>query len=698
MKEIINIFINDIKNISKQKIAIVILIGILIIPGIYAWFNIDSNWNPYDNTGNLPIAIVNKDKGVTLLEENLNMGDLMEESLKKNHNMKWIFTDEITANKKVDRGEYYGEIVIPEDFSQKIVTLFDNGEIKKPEFDFYVNQKKNPIAPIIVDKAVGTIQNTLNQNFVNAFIYKIIDTAENMDVVGKGENSTNELIIKLTETKKSVQELRKIMTAISTASNSTSKSLSAVRDLIPEKSEFSNIDINNIQDYFNSTYQTLDNNLSFIVSSINDKGEEINTLIQSIDSTNASEKLPAIAEKLTTMKSDLNSILNALSSIDTVVPSSAIADIENKIKNLVSEIDTMQELISQDTITSDDIENIKKKWQELNTQLLDVVSTYSSSIQNEMNTIYTNASNSLSQLTILIARIDESLKNLDSAMANLIGALNSTTQLSGSMDEILLGVEVGIDDVIKRLSATADSELYAKIVALLQNDPAVVADFISSPIETNEINLYSINSYGSKMAAFYTILACWVGCTLLISILKTDIKRTKKNKELKNYQTFFGRFIIFAIMAILQGFIIGIGDIIMQVQVVNYQLFLLTIMFSSLVFVLIVYSLTISLGKIGEAMAIVFMVLQVAGSGGTFPLELLPRFYQIFHEFMPFYPAMNALRETIGGFYENDYIVYMLQLSCHTIIPLLLGLGFRRHIVHIKEKADKSLEKTDIII
>ena len=233
---------------------------------------------------------------------------------------------------------------------------------------------------------------------------------------------------------------------------------------------------------------------------------------------------------------------------------------------------------------------------------------------------------------------------------------------------------------------------------MLQNDPEVVADFISSPIQTNEIDLYEINSYGSKMAAFYTILACWVGCTLLISILKTDIKKTKKTKNLKNYQTFFGRFMIFGIMAVLQGLIIGIGDIIMNVQVINYTLFLLTIMLSSLVFVLIVYSLTISFGKIGEAVAIVLMVLQVAGSGGTFPLELLPKFYQVFHEFMPFYPAMSALRETIGGFYQNDYMIYIGQLLCHTIIPLLLGLGFRRHIIHLKEKADESLEATDIIV
>ena len=127
-------------------------------------------------------------------------------------------------------------------------------------------------------------------------------------------------------------------------------------------------------------------------------------------------------------------------------------------------------------------------------------------------------------------------------------------------------------------------------------------------------------------------------------------------------------------------------------------LFLFTIMLSSLVFMLIIYSLAISFGKIGEAVAVVIMVAQVAGSGGTFPIELLPSFFQRLQPFMPFYPSMTAVRETIGGFYGSTYTTALLLLLCHTIIPLLLGLVIRRPIIELKHNISKDIEKTDVII
>ena len=199
------------------------------------------------------------------------------------------------------------------------------------------------------------------------------------------------------------------------------------------------------------------------------------------------------------------------------------------------------------------------------------------------------------------------------------------------------------------------------------------------------------------MAPFYTILATWVGGTLLASIVKTTVKPDEKLGEPKLYQEFFGRFFIFGTTAVLQGLVIAIGDIVLGVQVINYPLFILTCMLSSLVFMLIIYSLTISFGKVGEAASVVLLVIQVAGSGGTFPIELLPRMFQVFQPFMPFYPAMNALRETIGGFYGNEYIINIGILLCHTIIPLILGVALRKPIKALKDKLSKKLEETDLI-
>ena len=132
MKKIIEIFKNDIQSLLNSKMAVVIILGIIIIPGIYAWLNIDSNWGPYDNTGNLPVAVVNNDEGVTLLGEKISIGDEIEKSLKENNSMKWVFTDEKTAKEKVEEGAYYGAIIIPENFSGKLTTIIKEEEVEKP--------------------------------------------------------------------------------------------------------------------------------------------------------------------------------------------------------------------------------------------------------------------------------------------------------------------------------------------------------------------------------------------------------------------------------------------------------------------------------------------------------------------------------------------------------------------------------------
>lgn len=698
MKKIIEIFKTDMKKVWKRKIAVIILIGLLFIPGIYAWLNIDSNWNPYGNTGNLPIAVVNKDQGLTILNEDINMGSLLVDSLKSNTAMKWIFTDEEDAKTNVDKGKYYGVIILPEDFTSKIATLFDGTEIVKPQFDFYVNQKKNPIAPIIVNKAIGTIENNLDQAFVNAIVYKVMDTAEDANVVAEGTATTTDVITKLKNTNKSIEQLRATLNTISLASDSAGNALNAVKDLLPTVSNISTTsskNISNMKDIiksFNGVYTDVNNNIGLIIDAAATISSNVNNVIQSGKIKENKEYLLNALNSLSSVLSQLNSIIDSLNGTQGVTL--------DKLKELTQQaLDDVNKMIEDlNKMDESSLADLKAKSAELNQKIQNIKTQYNNTVKLALNKAFSNASTSMSNIANTISTLDTALGKSDTALASTIKALDSTGKLTTNIDTVLVSLEDDINKIISKLGGATQSELYLKILNLLENKPNDVADFISTPIATNEIDLYEINSYGSKMAPFYTVLASWVGCTLLVSIVKTDIKKDKKLGEIKPYQAFFGRFMTFGILAILQGLVIGVGDIIMGVQVVNYPLFLLTIMLTSLVFMLIVYSLTISFGKVGEATAVVIMVLQVAGSGGTFPIELLPGFFQKLQPIMPFYPAMNALRETIGGFYGNNYIMYIGALLLHTIIPLLIGLVFRRPIIKFKQELSEKLEETDLIV
>lgn len=703
MKKILEIFKYDVSNLLKSKIALIIIIGIMIIPGIYAWLNIDSNWGPYDNTGNLPIAVVNKDKGITILGEKVSIGDEIEKSLKSNTAMKWVFTNEHDAIAKVKEGKYYGCIIIPKNFSNKLTTLVEDGKIEKPKFNFYVNDKKNPIAPIIVNKAVGTIQNSVNQAFVEKIIYKFVDAVEDIDVASKNETAVDDVIGKLNNAKAKVQDLRVIVQTTNLAANSTSKSLSAVRQLLPKVSDISGatkeqlVEIRNATKSFTSIADSVKKDIS---TTIDDTETIMNNLVDNITNTNMTNidsKKDEIIDKLDKIIVVLKRLDTTLTSINSVTNLPETKKLESKVKEQITKMETIKNMVNTSPMTLSNLNEIKEKINESKNEISAIKKQYKKTVKDEISNLYKNAAESVNNSTDTLLNLNVSLDNVDIAMKYMIDALNNGDELSGDIDKILEKFELDIDKIIETIQETRNNEIYSNFIKLLKNKPEDIADFISSPVENNEKVLYSIETYGSKMSPFYSILACWVGCTLLTAILKINIKESKITKKAKNYQKFFGRFMLFGIIAMIQGLIIGIGDIILQVQTTNAFLFLITLMLSSLIFVLIIYSLAISFGKIGQALSIVIMVLQVAGSGGTFPIELLPRPFQILQPFMPFYPAMNAVRETIGGFYKTDYIKYILILLCHMIIPLILGLVLSKQTSKIKEKLEKELEKTGVI-
>ena len=703
MKKIIEIFTNDVKNLLKSTMAIVIILGICFIPGIYAWLNIASNWGPYDNTGNLPLAIVNNDEGTTLLGENVNMGKEMEESLKDNDAMKWIFTDEEDAKLKVDQSKYYGAIIIPQDFSKSVTTIMEKDAIKKPTLDFYVNHKKNPIAPIIVNKAVGAIQNSVNQSFVNTIVYKAVSKAENVDIITKSNQTTDDLVEKLNEAKGRMEELRLILKTTDAATTTTSKSLSAIRKILPTLGDITSTskegitDMKNAAQSFNDTFDNMEKD----VSSILDEAEIIvaDTLdvINQTDPSNIVEKFTNASGKIDRVLVVLKRLDSILTSINNVANLTGLELLENKLSERIGKIEALQNLLNNTVEGINNLEKIKAEINELNDSIVSFRHEYEDTVKDDLSNLYTSASDAVKNASNVMSNLNISLNNVDDSMKYMISALESGGELTQNIDAVVINFEADIDRIIDVVKEAKKSEIYENVVNLLKNKPQDIADFLSAPVDTNEIDVYPVEIYGSKMAPFYSILACWVGCTILTAILKINLKETEITKDAKHYQKFFGRFILFGILAMIQGLVIGIGDLFLQVQTVNAFLFLITLMLSSLIFVLIIYSLAIAFGKIGQALSIVIMVLQVAGSGGTFPIELLPRLFQILQPFMPFHPAMNAARETIGGFYGNDYIKYILILLCHAIIPLILGLVFSKYTEKTKKKLEKELHDTDVI-
>lgn len=681
----------------------IIVLGLIFIPGVYAWLNIDSNWGPYDNTGNIPIAVVNEDEGATILGEEINIGNEIKSSLAQNDAMKWIFTDQDEAISSVEQSKYYGAIIIPKDFSKHLVSILGSDQPEKPKFDFYVNNKKNPIAPIIVNKAVGAIQNSVNQTFVNTVAYKMMGAAEDLDAFAKSSGIADGLIEKLEDAKTKVQQLRIILKTTNLAMDATDKSILAIREILPtidgltDTTKQGLTEIKNVANSFNATYKEMEEEISSLINNSETNAEEFSEILSKINSGNVIGNVTSATAKLDELSTNLKKLDEVLASIDEATQLPEIQTLREKISQTLTDIENLKNLMTNTAEALSNLSEIKTRTNNISQKLTALEEQYQNTVKGNLNNLYQGASRAVDQATNVMLNLNTSLDNVNSSMKYMMEALESGGELMENVDVILENFQTDIDKMIGVVKEAKSSELYQNIANLLKNNPEEVASFLSTPVETNEIEVYPIKTYGSEMAPFYSVLACWVGCTILAAILKVDIKKTKTTADAKNYQKFFGRFLLFAGLAMCQGLMIGIGDLILQVQTVNWCLFLVTLMLSSLVFILIIYSLVAAFGKIGQAISIVIMVLQIAGSGGTFPIELLPRLFQVLQPYMPFYPAMNALRETIGGFYQNNYLMYMLMLLCHTILPLLLGLALSKYTAKIKSKLQKELHATDIL-
>lgn len=267
------------------------------------------------------------------------------------------------------------------------------------------------------------------------------------------------------------------------------------------------------------------------------------------------------------------------------------------------------------------------------------------------------------------------------------------------MKKLLKRIYKQVDQVEAAVSGIGDNESLQQITEVLQNEPEKIGTFFSTPVEMQTKPIYHIENYGSQMAPFYTILSIWVGALILVAIIHTKVKPVEKIMNLKPYQEYFGRYAVFFFVGQIQTLLCVLGDLFfMEIQCKHIFLFWCAAALASLVFTLLIYSLTYAFGNVGEALAIVVMVVQVAGAGGTFPKEVLPAVYQRIYSFLPFPYAMDALKEAVGGRYQNDYWVCLGKLAAFAVVSLLIGLvlsiPFRRLNVMIEE----SKEQTNLMV
>lgn len=726
MKNIFTIFKRDLQKINGNVIALIVLLGICIVPCLYAWFNIAASWDPYTNTEGIKVAVVNEDKGFTgnVFNLDVNVGDKVISKLSSDKKLGWDIVSNEEAMHGIDSGKYYAAIVIPEDFSKNMMSLFSN-HIEDPEILFYSNEKKNAIAPKVTEKQTTSLQNEINAAFFEN-LYKIAyDTLNTMNVAIK-DTDKDEMVENLLTNLNSIsrdmhlqirtigsfEDLAKsiqstLTTTNSIVANSALKSDALITSLQNQTNELSNLDTNmsHLSKGIDEILSTNEQYFKALSDVINQTEEDIKDTSFNVNRTfkDVSNEIQILIERNQKVKEDLEKANAALPipllGIDrTVEKFASLIDQQTILKNKIdSNVQETEDLI--------DFTNAKKE--ELNQIISDSKSNiagfrddFRQDFSKDIDQIVGNIEDTSNKTISFINSIQKSGEQIDNVTGQLDRNMNDVIDILIKTRSELESASSNLDAMIARIENPESGDKMDTIRTILSEGPTVVTTFLAAPVHYQTEKLYPIENYGSAMTPFYSTLAIWVGGVVLVAMMSVNpTKNTLKDlTNLRDYQVYLGRYLLFALIGLIQSTLIILGDVFyLGVQVESIWYLLLAGWITSLVYVNVIYTLTVSFGDIGKAICVVLMVMQVAGSGGTFPIEVAPEFFKKVYPLLPFVHSMNAMRECIGGFYGNTYW-YELGILLTVLIPsLLLGLLLRRPIIRFNEAFMEKLEETKIM-
>ncbi len=735
MRNIWKIFTGDLKKLVKQPFALVIIIGLCVIPSLYAWFNIFANWDPYANTGGIPVAVVSLDKDYTRKDGSVvNMGESVLESLHSNTSVKWIFLDtEEEAQEGVEAGKYYAAIVITDKFTYSMYNVFSD-DFENPSLIYYQNQKSNAIATKITDTVAGTLQNTINETFIKVAATTIFEEGNSVSDQMQGDSYVEEFCADLEELNDNLKEYSTMIDTFRAGNDRLEAAITHVNYEIPvmqKKLDATTASLNQSSQNLSSTRDTLSNfstnvdtSMSTIQTSLEDMKKILDQSKLADDTAQMTKDLNKVARDTNTLNGQVNNLLAALieqrvqgsvsggdastgsGSGNTAATDAAI----EALKAMQKELDMMNTVIGSVLESTDEqaaekakvnvnnaMNNLKNVIDSCENSVSNMQGIYKNNLVPQMQKVLTNMSDSLNQVTNLVNTLSSTVQNIGVVMEGVGDAVDGTSESLGQIQGVVDGISQKLTDLTEQLEGASEEEMMDILVRFLGGDPDSLGAYFASPVTMETIAMYPVATYGSAMTPFYSTLAIWVGSTILVALVK--VKASPKNlKNVQSYQLYFGRYLLFLLLAQIQAAIIVAGDLwLLKVNIVEPGLFFLAASFSATAFSLLIYSLTLAFGDVGKAVCVIVMVLQIAGSSGTFPIELLPDIYQKIYIFFPFPYAITAMREALAGMYGTAYMAALAKLILFMLEGLLIGLVIRIPFVKLNHFVEERMEDTELM-
>ena len=758
MKIIWGIFKRDMCHATRNVIAVIVSMGLVVVPALYAWFNIAASWDPYGNTKALKVAVANNDKGYKsdLIPVRVNVGETIISTLHANDQLDWQFVKSDKAIDGVESGEYYAAIVIPKGFSADMMTLF-SPDIKHAQLKYYLNEKINPIAPHITDQGATTVVNTIDKTFAKTIAQVGLDLASSI----LHYSQSPQMAEYMRNLNGNLTTMADTLSGASQQVTAYSQLLGSANDIVDSTGKLLASATKAGKQAQNALKQGKSGATSFtsaganVTSSVNTALDQVSGAFDQVaakvnkafdaigkDSDTAASQLTTLSEQVSSSESLYDTYITSLNHMHESVEQLPDSDsakqalleaIDREITLLEAAKGDSQKLAQQLKDASTQVTQDTAAAERSRKEILNRITSAKQSISNVRDDYATNVKPKIDALASTVSTL---ISQTDSMITQLSGTTDSLNDVTSSVGTNIASIRSTLDGIATKLNSSATTlntlitamnssdngaENSNELKSLTTSNASTLSTLISAPVALHRVAVYPIANYGSAMAPFYTILSIWVGAIILCAMLKVTISDREKAHVLGLGDTlpriagpsgpgnasrwglrldheYFGRYAIFALLALLQGTLVCLGDMYFLGVQANHALqFLAVGWLAALVFSNIVYTLTVSFGDIGKAVAVVLLVMQVAGSGGTFPIETLPKFFQMLYPFLPFPHAIDAMHAAMAGSYGNEYLLDMVYLALFLIPSLLLGLVLRKPVIRLNNWVSRNLESTKVM-
>ena len=691
IKHIGNIFWADWQRLTASVVAVVVMLGLCLVPCLYAWFNILSNWDPYGpaSTGNIKVAVANEDKGCEILGLHLNIGELVMEGLQTNDQMGWVFLeDQETALDGVYAGDYYAALVVPEEFTADFVSLLD-GELEHPQIQYYENEKKNAIAPKITGKAKTAVQEQINNTIIEKVAGALTTASSVFQALGlDAEDVAARLIEKLQDAQWQMNQLSKILTSLEDVMNNADDLLTAAAITVDDVNGVlvnASDTVGSVGDMITTGSNIADSTASDVVSILNAIDKSLVDLEDKLRQWGTAEDPTLLQQQL---MRQIDDVIARLQNLAVQAP-----DLADKIDTAIEKLTDLRDAISNagDLDIKDQLLNrLAEARQTIRAAALQ-------SNQNVNDFIHEKNDRALSALRSvqeLLGSGSGKLNGLSSTLDGYAAAMEqsqSTLAAGATLANTVSGYLANMEADVRRIT---DSSAFREFTDMLENNPDGLADYLASPVQLNTEIAYEIGDYGSAMSPYYIMLALFVGSLLTAVMIKVPVTQPQF-LAYRAVERYFGRFVLFFLVGMAQALVTAFGCLyFVGIQCVEPARFVLACCICSLNFAMMNFGLVYALDNVGMAAAVIIMVIQVAGSGGSYPIHVLPMLFQKLYFLMPFHYGMDMIRETIGGMYGHTYrncaLILLGMCVIFTVFGLLVYYPARKLNAAIAESKERS--------